>query len=63
MSKKLYGLISTLVTCCGTAAGAIVGYFQPSNWGAIVGAIAIAVPAINDILLLFTKEESEKKGV
>lgn len=57
MSKKLFGLISTLVTCAGTAAGAIVGYFQPPMYGAIVGAIAIAVPAINDILLLFVKEE------
>ena len=57
MSKKLFGLISTLVTCAGAAAGAIVGYFQPPMYGAIVGAIAIAVPAINDILLLFVKEE------
>ena len=56
MSKKLYGLISTLVTCAGTASSAIVGYFQPENYIAIVGAIAIAVPAINDILLLFVKE-------
>ena len=56
MSKRLYGLISTLVTCAGTASSAIVGYFQPENYIAIVGAIAIAVPAINDILLLFVKE-------
>ena len=56
MSKKLYGLISTLVTCAGTAGAAIVGFFQPENWVAIDGAIAIAVPAINDILLLFVKE-------
>jgi hypothetical protein len=61
MSKKLYGLISTLVTCAGTAAGAVVGYFQPENWGAIVSAIAIAVPAINDILLLFVKDKEAKK--
>lgn len=61
MSKKLYGLISTLVTCAGTAAGALVGYFQPANFGAIVGAIAIAVPAINDILLLFVTDEEAKK--
>ena len=61
MSKKLYGLISTLVTCAGTAAGAFVGYFQPANFGAIVGAIAIAVPAVNDILLLFVTDEEAKK--
>lgn len=57
MSKKLYGLISTLVTCAGTAAGAIIGFFQPNNYLALVGAVAIAVPAINDILLLFVREE------
>ena len=61
MSKKLYGLISTLVQCAGTAGSAIVAFFQPDNWGAIVGAIAIAVPAINDILLLFVKSEEAKK--
>lgn len=59
MSKKLYGLISTLVTCVGTAAGAVIGYFQPENFAAWVGAIAIAVPAINDILLLFVEERSK----
>lgn len=56
MSKKLYGLISTLVTCAGTAAVALVTFFQPENFAAIIGAIGIAVPAINDILLLFVKE-------
>lgn len=61
MSKRLYGLISTLVTCAGTAAGAIIGYFQPENFAAIVGAIAIAVPAINDILLLFVKDNVQSK--
>ncbi len=57
MSKRLYGLISTLVTCAGTAASAIVGYFQPEYAVPIAGAIVIAVPAINDILLLFVKEK------
>ena len=61
MNKKLYGLISTLVTCAGTAASAIVAFFQPENWGSIVGAIAIAVPAINDILLLFVTDKEVKK--
>lgn len=56
MTKKSYGLVSTLVSCAGTAAGAIVGYFQPEYCVAIAGAIVIAVPAINDILLLFVKE-------
>lgn len=61
MSKKLYGLISTLVQCAGTAAGALVAYFQPGNFVAIEGAIIIAVPAINDILLLFVDEPKSKK--
>ncbi|MBR5007876.1 MAG: hypothetical protein IKY09_02745 [Methanocorpusculum sp.] len=60
MSKKLYGLISTLVTCAGTTAVALVTFFQPANFGAIIGAIGIAVPAINDILLLFVNEEGKK---
>lgn len=61
MSKKLYALISTLVQCAGTAAGALIGFFQPPLFGAWIGAIAIAVPAINDILLLFVKDEEAKK--
>lgn len=61
MSKKLYALISTLVACAGTAGSAFVGFFQPPMYGAIVGAIAIAVPAINDILLLFVNDKEAKK--
>ncbi len=61
MSKKLYGLISTLVTSAGSAAGALVGFFQPPYFAAWIGAIAIAVPAINDILLLFVNDKEAKK--
>jgi len=60
MNKKLFGLISTIVIACGTVASAVVGYVQPAHYTAIVGAIAIAVPAINDILLLFVKSEEEE---
>lgn len=60
MNKKLFGLISTIVIACGTVASAVVGYVQPTYYTAIVGAIAIAVPAINDILLLFVKSEEEE---
>ena len=60
MNKKLFGLISTIVIACGTVASAVVGYVQPTYCTAIVGAIAIAVPAINDILLLFVKSEGEE---
>lgn len=57
MSKKLYGLISTLVTCAGTASSAIVAFFQPAMFGVIISAIAIGTAAVNDILLLFVKSE------
>lgn len=61
MSKKLYGLISSLVTAAGMAADALIVYFQPANYGAWLGAITIAVPAINDILLLFVTDKEAKK--
>lgn len=57
MSKKLYGLISTLVTTAGTAASAVVAFCQPNMYGAIISAIAIGTAAVNDILLLFVKSE------
>lgn len=57
MSKKVYALVSTLVTVAGTTAEALVAYFQPHLYGAIIAAIGIGVVAINDILLLFTKEQ------
>ena len=61
MSKKLYGLITTLVTCAGSASIALITFFQPANFGAFIGAIGIAVPAINDILLLFVKDNTQSK--
>lgn len=57
MSKKVYALVSSLVTCSGTAASAVIAFFQPSFYGAIIAAIGIGVTAINDICLLFVKEE------
>ena len=62
MSKRLYALISSLVTTAGMAADALIVYFQPANYGAWLGAITIAVPAINDILLLFVKSEENKEA-
>ena len=35
--------------------------FKPAYYGQIAAAIGIAVPAINDILLLFVKNEEAKK--
>lgn len=61
MNKKLYILISSLVTCAGTAASAVVAYFQPHLYGAIITAIGIGTAAINDILLLFVEPEPETK--
>ena len=57
MTKRLYGLISTLVTTAGATATAFVAYFQPAMYGAIISAIAIGTAAVNDILLLFVKSE------
>lgn len=57
MTKKLYALISTLVGCAGTAAGAIVTFAQPTYAAAIVAAIGIGATAINEILALFVKAE------
>lgn len=59
MNKKLYGLISTILVSCGTIGSALVGYFQPIYYSAIIGAITIAVSAINEILLLFVKEKEK----
>lgn len=57
MSKKLYGLISSLIDAGAIAAIALVTFFQPPMFAAIVAAIGIAKIAINDILLLFVKEK------
>lgn len=57
MSKKLYGLITNLVDAAAIAGIALVTYFKPPMFGAIVAAIGIAKIAINDILLLFVKEK------
>jgi hypothetical protein len=57
MSKKLYALISNLVDAGAIAAIALVTFYAPPMFGAIVSAIGIAKIAINDILLLFVKEK------
>lgn len=57
MSKKLSTLITTLVTASGTIASAFVAFFQPSMYGAIIAAIGIFAIAVNDILVLFTRED------
>lgn len=57
MSKKLYALISSLVDAGAITAIALVTFFAPPMFGAIVSAIGIAKIAITDILLLFVKEK------
>ncbi len=57
MTKKLYILISSLIGAAGTAACALVAYFQPAMYGAIISAIGIGTTATNEILLLFVKEK------
>jgi hypothetical protein len=61
MSKKLYALISGLVDAAAIAGVALVAYFQPAKFGAIITAIGVAKVAINDILLLFVNSEEAKK--
>lgn len=61
MSKKLYGLITNLVDAAAIAAVALVAFFQPAMYGAIIAAIGIAKVAINDILLLFVDDKEAKK--
>lgn len=56
MTKKLYTLITSLTGAGATTATALVAYFQPSMYGAIIAAIGVGVTAVNEILLLFVKE-------
>lgn len=61
MSKRLYALISNLVDAAAIAASALLGYFQPPMFGAIIAAVGIAKVAINDILLLFVDDTKSSK--
>lgn len=61
MSKRLYGLISSLVDAGAITAIALVTFFQPPMFAAIVAGIGIAKIAINDILLLFVNDKEAKK--
>lgn len=61
MSKRLYALISNLVDAGAIAAIALVGFFQPPMYGAIIAAIGVAKVAINDILLLFVDDTKSSK--
>lgn len=57
MTKKLYVLISSLLGAAATAACALIAYFQPAMYGAIISAIGIGTTAANEILLLFVKDK------
>ena len=61
MTKKLYALISNLIDAAAIAGIALVGFFQPPMYGAIIAAIGIAKVAINDILILFVDDTKSKK--
>lgn len=56
MSKKLYALISSVLTASSTIVCAFLGAFQPTNYVAIISAVGIGCTAANDIMLLFVKE-------
>jgi hypothetical protein len=57
MSKKLYGLISGLTEAAEIAGMALVAYFQPPMYGAIIAAIGIVAKAVDEVLLLFVKDK------
>ena len=61
MSKRICGFIQTCVTAIGMVAEAAMLTFKPAYYGAIAAAIGIAVPAINDILLLFVDDTKQSK--
>ena len=61
MTKRLYALISNLIDAAAIAGIALVGFFQPPMYGAIIAAIGIAKVAINDILLLFVNDNTQSK--
>ena len=61
MSKRICGFIQTCVTAAGMVVEAAMLTFKPAYYVAIAAAIGIAVPAINDILLLFVDETKSKK--
>ena len=60
MSKKMFALISGIVTAATTAAIAYVTYAEPANTTTINSAITIAAGAITQICNLFIKPEPEK---
>lgn len=61
MSKKMFALISGLVTAVSTAALAYVTYEEFANATEINSAISIAAGAIVQICNLFVKPAAEKK--
>lgn len=61
MSKKLFTLISTLVTAAATAGIAYVTYTEPEGATAINSAISIGAGAIVQICNLFVKPDPEKE--
>lgn len=67
MDKKLYTLISTLVSLVGGIIDAIMVYCASigavSSKAALITAsiIAIVTPSINDILMLFVDRATKKK--
>lgn len=61
MSKKLYTLVSTIVSAAGTVATAIIAYVQPEYAPAIVAAIGIGVTAINEIAVQFVDDKTAAK--
>lgn len=62
MSKKMFALISGIVTGLQTIGVAVVTYEAPESAAAINSAIVIAGGAIIEICNLFTKPEVENES-
>lgn len=60
MSKKVYNLVVALIGAAGTAAVALVTYFNPAYASAINAAIGIGTTAAIEIVGLFVDPNKNK---
>ena len=57
MSKKVYALASGVLGGVAAVASAVVAFMAPPMSPAIIAAIGIGVKAVDEIMLLFVKED------
>jgi hypothetical protein len=61
MSKKLYGLIISLVGLVCAGAGYLIEYFDPKYAGALESMCVAIPPFVADVLLPFVEAEPKEK--